>query len=134
MARDDSAAFGVRRIHSEEHGAPLPKGRPLDLGLQLTEQALRQRRVAQVPAQLGQGQQTAESGDRLCGIAEPVRRFGAGRVVPPGDVDALAAAVHELLTDPVALDQARAGARRAREQLTWDTAARAHLAIYEEIA
>jgi glycosyltransferase involved in cell wall biosynthesis len=68
------------------------------------------------------------------GVAEPVRRFGAGRVVPAGDVDALAAAVHELLSDPAALEEARAGARRAREELTWDAAARAHLAIYEEIA
>jgi glycosyltransferase involved in cell wall biosynthesis len=68
------------------------------------------------------------------GIAEPVRRFGAGRVVPAGDVEALAAAVHELLTDTGALEQARAGAQRAREELTWDAAARAHLAIYEEIA
>jgi glycosyltransferase involved in cell wall biosynthesis len=68
------------------------------------------------------------------GVAEPVRRFGAGRVVPAGDVDALAAAVHELLSDPAALEEARAGARRARDELTWDSAARAHLTIYEEIA
>ena len=68
------------------------------------------------------------------GVAEPVRRFGAGRVVPAGDVAALGAAVHELLGDPAALEEARAGARRAREELTWDAAARAHLAIYEEIA
>jgi glycosyltransferase involved in cell wall biosynthesis len=67
------------------------------------------------------------------GVAEPVRRFGAGRVVPAGDVAALAAAVHELLTDATALDAARAGAQRARAELTWDAAARAHLAIYEEI-
>jgi glycosyltransferase involved in cell wall biosynthesis len=67
------------------------------------------------------------------GIAEPVRRFGAGRVVPAGDVEALAAAVRELLGDPAALEEARAGARRAREELTWDAAALAHLAIYEEI-
>jgi glycosyltransferase involved in cell wall biosynthesis len=68
------------------------------------------------------------------GVAEPVRRFGAGRVVSPGDVDALAAAVHELLSDADALAQARAGAHRAREELTWDASARAHLAVYEEIA
>jgi glycosyltransferase involved in cell wall biosynthesis len=67
------------------------------------------------------------------GIGEPVRRFGAGRVVPPGDVDALAAAVRELLDDPAALEAARAGARRAREELTWDAAARAHLDLYEEL-
>jgi glycosyltransferase involved in cell wall biosynthesis len=68
------------------------------------------------------------------GIAEPVRRFGAGRVVPAGDVAALADAVHELLADPAALAHAREGARRARDELTWDAAARAHLAVYEEIA
>jgi glycosyltransferase involved in cell wall biosynthesis len=68
------------------------------------------------------------------GIAEPVRRFGAGRVVASGDVDALAAAVHELLSTPAALAEARAGALRARAELTWDAAAQAHLALYREIA
>jgi glycosyltransferase involved in cell wall biosynthesis len=67
------------------------------------------------------------------GIAEPVRRFEAGRVVPAGDVSGLAAAVHELLSDDAALEQARVGARRAREELTWDAAAQAHLAVYKEI-
>jgi glycosyltransferase involved in cell wall biosynthesis len=67
------------------------------------------------------------------GIAEPIERFGAGRVVPPGDVDALANAVRELLEDSDALDQARAGARRARETLTWDAAAEAHLQLYKEL-
>jgi glycosyltransferase involved in cell wall biosynthesis len=59
-----------------------------------------------------------------------VRRFGAGRVVPAGDVDALADAIAEVLADP---EPARAGARRAREELTWDAAAHAHLALYGEI-
>jgi glycosyltransferase involved in cell wall biosynthesis len=67
------------------------------------------------------------------GIAEPVRQFGAGRVVAAGDVAGLAEAVHELLSDHEALEQARAGARRAREELTWDAAAAAHMALYEEI-
>jgi glycosyltransferase involved in cell wall biosynthesis len=48
-------------------------------------------------------------------------------------VDGLAAAVRELLDDPAALEAARAGARRAREELTWDASARAHLAVYEEL-
>jgi len=65
------------------------------------------------------------------GIAEPVRRYEAGRVVPAGDVEALAAALAEVLADP---EPARAGALRAREALTWDAAARAHLDLYEEIA
>jgi glycosyltransferase involved in cell wall biosynthesis len=66
-------------------------------------------------------------------VAEPVRAFDAGAVVPAGDVDALAAALHSLLSDRAALERARAGARRAREELTWDTSARAHLALYEEV-
>ena len=65
------------------------------------------------------------------GIAEPVRRFGAGRVVAPGDVDGLADAIREVLSDP---EPFRAGAQRARAELTWDASARAHLALYEEIA
>jgi glycosyltransferase involved in cell wall biosynthesis len=68
------------------------------------------------------------------GVAEPVRAFGAGRVVPAGDVEALADAVRELLSDREALETARAGAQRARETLTWDASARAHLDLYEEIA
>jgi glycosyltransferase involved in cell wall biosynthesis len=67
------------------------------------------------------------------GIAEPIKQFGAGRVVPAGDVDALAAAARELLDDAQALETARAGARRARETLTWDAAAKAHLELYEEL-
>ena len=67
------------------------------------------------------------------GLAEPVQAFGAGRVVPPDDVHALAHAIAELLDDTAALDAARAGARRAREALTWDAAAQAHLALYREL-
>jgi glycosyltransferase involved in cell wall biosynthesis len=67
------------------------------------------------------------------GIAEPVKRFGAGRAVPPGDVDALTEAARELLDDADALARAREGARRARETLTWDAAARAHLELYREL-
>ena len=67
------------------------------------------------------------------GLAEPVRAFGAGRVVPSGDVEALAAAARELLGDREALEGARAGARRARAALTWDAAAAAHLELYGEV-
>jgi glycosyltransferase involved in cell wall biosynthesis len=67
------------------------------------------------------------------GLAEPVSAFGAGRVVPPGDVAGLAAALRELLGDPAALAAARAGAERARAELTWDAAAAAHLELYQEL-
>lgn len=68
------------------------------------------------------------------GVAEPVRTYGAGMVVPAGDVEALADAVRTLLSDAGALERARAGARRARESLTWDASARTHVDLYEEIA
>jgi glycosyltransferase involved in cell wall biosynthesis len=67
------------------------------------------------------------------GIAEPVRAFDAGRVVGAGDVEALADAIRTLLSDTAELERARAGAHRARESLTWDASARAHLALYEEL-
>ena len=68
------------------------------------------------------------------GLAEPVRAFGAGRVVAPDDVAGLAAALRDLLDDGDALAQARTGALRAREELTWEASARAHLELYRELA
>jgi glycosyltransferase involved in cell wall biosynthesis len=67
------------------------------------------------------------------GIGEPVRRFEAGRVVPAGDVEAMTAAVRELLDDADALRRAREGAERARKELTWGRAAEAHLDVYREL-
>jgi phosphatidylinositol alpha-mannosyltransferase len=67
------------------------------------------------------------------GLAEPVERYGAGRVVPAGDVDALTEAVSALLADPEELARARAGAERARAELTWDAAAAAHLDLYRSL-
>ena len=68
------------------------------------------------------------------GLGEVVSSYGAGRVVPPDDIDALTEAVRDLLHDEGALDAARAGALRARAELTWDAAAQAHLALYRELA
>lgn len=68
------------------------------------------------------------------GLAEPVRAFGAGRVVAPDDVEGLSAAIGELLHDRDALEEARAGAMRARAELTWDACAQAHLELYRELA
>ena len=69
----------------------------------------------------------------VAGLGEPVRAYGAGRVVPAGDVEALTAAVGELLSDSEALAAARAGAERARAELTWDASAAQHLALYREL-
>ncbi len=67
------------------------------------------------------------------GLAEPVRTFGAGLVVPAGDAGALAEAIRGLLGDGAALAEARAGALRARDALTWDASAAAHLELYREL-
>lgn len=68
------------------------------------------------------------------GLGEVVGRFGAGAVVEPGNVDAMAAALARLLGDSEALASARQGAERVRAELTWDASAAAHLEIYREIA
>lgn len=70
----------------------------------------------------------------VAGLGDPVRTFGAGTVVPAGDVDALTDAVGALLSDTEALARARAGAETARRTLTWDAAAAQHLELYREIA
>jgi glycosyltransferase involved in cell wall biosynthesis len=68
------------------------------------------------------------------GVAEPVRRYGAGRVVPAGDLEALTAATRELLSDRDALQEAREGTRRATSELTWERSAAAHLELYESLS
>jgi glycosyltransferase involved in cell wall biosynthesis len=67
------------------------------------------------------------------GLGEVVGRWGAGAVVPPGDVDAMSAALEHLLGDTQALAVARSGAEQAREELTWDASAAAHLDLYREL-
>ena len=64
------------------------------------------------------------------GLPDAVRDFGAGRVVPPDDVDALAAACAEVLADP---RPAYEGALAARRSLTWDVAAEQHEQAYREV-
>ena len=67
------------------------------------------------------------------GLGEVVGRYHAGTVVPPGDTVAMSAALARLLGDPGALAVARAGAERARDELTWDASAAAHLELYREL-
>jgi glycosyltransferase involved in cell wall biosynthesis len=67
------------------------------------------------------------------GLGEIVSRFGAGAVVEPGDVGGLALALQTLLDDEDALAVARRGAEAAREELTWERSAAAHLDLYREL-
>jgi glycosyltransferase involved in cell wall biosynthesis len=64
------------------------------------------------------------------GLADPIRAYGAGGVARPGDLDDLTSAVERVLTDPRPF---RAGAERARDELTWERSARQHLELYREL-
>jgi glycosyltransferase involved in cell wall biosynthesis len=66
-------------------------------------------------------------------LGQIVGDFRAGRVVPPGDPEELAAACVELLADTAALAEAAAGARAAREALSWDAVASEHERLYEAV-
>jgi glycosyltransferase involved in cell wall biosynthesis len=66
-------------------------------------------------------------------LGETVREFDAGLVVPPEDPDALAAACVRLLVDEGAREKAFDGTKRARRELSWDTAAEAHERLYADV-
>jgi len=68
------------------------------------------------------------------GLGELVGRFGAGAVVPAGDDEAMSEALRRLLGDEAALAAARHGAERARDELTWEASAAAHLDLYRDLA
>jgi glycosyltransferase involved in cell wall biosynthesis len=63
-----------------------------------------------------------------------VAATGAAQLVPPGDVDALAAGLEELIADDGARAELAAAARRAAEgPFSWDEAANQTLALYREL-
>jgi glycosyltransferase involved in cell wall biosynthesis len=63
-----------------------------------------------------------------------VAATGAARLVPPGDVGALAAALEELVSDEsLRADLGRAATRAAAGPFSWDEAARRHLDLYREL-
>jgi glycosyltransferase involved in cell wall biosynthesis len=64
------------------------------------------------------------------GLAEAVRAYRAGLVVPPGDASALAEACRALLADPAS---AYDGALAARASLSWDAAAERHERLYRDL-
>jgi glycosyltransferase involved in cell wall biosynthesis len=67
------------------------------------------------------------------GFAE-VAAHGAGRLVPPGDPVALAAAVNELLRDDAARERlAASAAQAAAGPYSWDAVAERTVSLYEEL-
>jgi glycosyltransferase involved in cell wall biosynthesis len=148
-AAEAARAAGARLLVAGESVEPLPAldGAELRLGYLSAaelERALGESTVAVFPyrAELDQSGALLQALGAgvpavvydVGGLGETVANYGAGRVVPADDVAALGAAVRELLDDESALAEARAGALQAREALSWDASARAHLELYSELA
>ena len=68
------------------------------------------------------------------GFREVVEEHGAGRLVPPGNVPAFAAAVGELLADPAERERLAERARAAATgPYSWDSIAERTLDVYREV-
>jgi glycosyltransferase involved in cell wall biosynthesis len=68
------------------------------------------------------------------GFRELVEDHGAGRLVPPGDPGALAAATSALLADPSERERLAQRARAAAAgPYSWDSIAERTMAVYEEV-
>jgi glycosyltransferase involved in cell wall biosynthesis len=68
------------------------------------------------------------------GFVEVAERHGAARLVPPGDDNALAQAITELLADPAARDELGAAARSAAAgPYSWDAVAERTLVLYRQL-
>ena len=68
------------------------------------------------------------------GLPETVQDGKTGLVVPPRDPDALARAIESLLERPDLLDEmGRNAARLADTVYSWDTVAKATVALYEDL-
>jgi glycosyltransferase involved in cell wall biosynthesis len=68
------------------------------------------------------------------GFPEVLQGYGAGRLVPAGDTDALAASLRELLAQPEEREQLAAAAlAAARGPLSWDAVARRTLDVYRPL-
>jgi len=82
------------------------------------------------------------AGDVAIGdVPTPIGRFGshgaqaAGLLVPPGDTAALAAAISQVLGDPLVRDRLTQGARLVRERLpSWADASEKMAAVLERVA
>jgi glycosyltransferase involved in cell wall biosynthesis len=67
----------------------------------------------------------------MCGVAEQLDPSGS-RVVPYGDLDAIAEAIRECLTDNQTREKAALAASELRKTLDWNRIAQLQVATYEE--
>jgi glycosyltransferase involved in cell wall biosynthesis len=68
------------------------------------------------------------------GFSEVGRRHDAARLVPPGDPEALAVALAELIASPAERDRLAAATERAvAGEFGWDAIAARHLALYADL-
>ncbi|MGA7860444.1 MAG: glycosyltransferase family 4 protein [Thermoplasmata archaeon] len=68
------------------------------------------------------------------GVPEVLDRGRAGRLVPYGDPDALAAGIRDLLGSPERSAELVAAGRRRVQSYSWDRVIEEHLALYRELA
>jgi glycosyltransferase involved in cell wall biosynthesis len=66
------------------------------------------------------------------GVPEVLDRGRAGRLVPPGDVEALAAALREVLHDRPLQEELRSNGLARVERYRWERSVEAHRALYRE--
>lgn len=62
-----------------------------------------------------------------------VEESGAGTTVPPDDPDRLAAAIVEVLSDADVREEMAANSRRMADRLSWDSIAKRHVELYEDL-
>jgi phosphatidylinositol alpha-mannosyltransferase/D-inositol-3-phosphate glycosyltransferase len=72
-------------------------------------------------------------GSRVPGIADLVEENGTGVLVPEDNPAALAAVLSRVMNDPLRADQMGAAARDIAQSYSWESIARRHVELYEQL-
>ena len=68
------------------------------------------------------------------GIAETVRKYRIGVVVPPKDVESLCTAILDLLTDKGKIKMYENNVSKIKNKFAWNNVAKLHIEIYQEVS